>query len=672
MRLNATAANLVLPSMLPPNRFVDRKTATATAVVLAIAGLVFLALSTSRQAFSDTDVQIAQWVGSLDFFGLDTIMGLVNILTGAEAAIGAWVVAIAFFVLRGRPLEAIAVFLIGGIWMANQALNWTVGSTFPSGHMTHAVTFYGLLALLALKNLDRGYLKYGVPMLAVVIIGLTSVGRVYAEAHWPRDVLGSCILGFIGLVAILWFYSQVKDARFHLPRLRKKRPAPEHHDGVNTANSVASTVYLDAQAGTAIKEYHPPRPVRAIYWLAFQAPFPYQHRRDALEAAAAKRKIAGLLTEHRLGYDMVAPVLEIRSTGESHQFITEFVPGVSPRCNAEVEDTLSELTTYFHEVGLPTWQVLPGNPHAYSNLIRDPHGALKVIDLESALISVPSWRELRSLIRDGSLPVFDDVDFVRLHNYLQSHASELTRSLGAHKVGELRQAVRAAELATQTWKESEPRIWGRFARWLYRHLDLTRLIHGIQGCRDGSEVRARAFTMSAIERWERDGLVDRERAAALQGALSTREVRRIMTHMGVHIALSAAIAVPIPGLRSLARFVWTLAFRLKALYDLSRGRITREECYVEGSIHSVPVMLLSLVPGLGAVSYVAGGTLIRSGLARVLVDQAVYKLPLGLYGRLHLARLTAPRSPQMAAEHVVAESRVSGPVGELAPVHSAD
>jgi hypothetical protein len=368
---------------------------------------------------------------------------------------------------------------------------------------------------------------------------------------------------------------------------------------------------------------------------------------------------------------MVAPVLEIRDTEQSYEFVTEFVPGASPRCNAEVEDTLSDLSSYFLEVGLPIWQVMPGNPHAYSNFIRNPQGVLKLIDLESALISVPSWNELRAVIRDGHLPTFDDVDFVRLHSYVQSHAPELAQSLGAATFEELNQAIEAAEHATQTWKESEPRIWGRFARWIYCHLDVSRLLQGIRGCRDSAEGMARAFTMGAIERWELDGLADRERVAVLQDALSTQEVRRITMHMGAHLGLSVAIAVPIPGVRSLARFAWTVAFRLKALYGLSRGRITREEYRVESSIHSVPVMLLSLVPGLGAISYVAGGVMVNSGLARVLVDQAAYKLPFGAYHRLHLASVTAPRCPQLSAGSVGNESCLSPAMGELAAVHIA-
>ena len=56
--------------------------------------------------------------------------------------------------------------------------------------------------------------------------------------------------------------------------------------------SIASTVILDPDRGTATKMYAPPRLVSLLYWLAFQAKFPYQHNRAALEG----HKLAPFIT----------------------------------------------------------------------------------------------------------------------------------------------------------------------------------------------------------------------------------------------------------------------------------------------------------------------------------------------------------------------------------------
>ena len=652
--------------MISPNAHANpTKVLAAAAVVIAVGGLALLSVEAAGRAYTDLDVRVAEGVQSLDFPSLDLVMSLVNFFTDAPMAIAVWLIATTFFVLRGRPLEALAVFSISGLWIANLFLGMAVdrsaspaeigeavrfsreeSGSFPSGHVTGVVVFYGLLAFLALSNLRRGKLRTYVPVLAFSAIAVTSLSRVYSGAHWPSDVLGNYLLGFLGVAAIAWMYSTVREDRLHIPRIRKKQPAPAI-DGVTLAGSIASTVYLDWRAGTATKEYRPPWPVRALYWLAFQAPFPYEARRDALEAAAAKRKVAGLLTRHQYGRDMVAAVHGIRNGGSTYGFVTELVPGSSPRSNREVEGLLSEMYSYFQEVGLPTWQIAPGNPHAYSNFIRTPEGELKLIDIESSIVSFsPPFRQLMSALRDGNYPVFDDVDFVRLRGYVGSHASELTRSLGPDGLDELNEAIESAERSSLTWKESEPRLWGRMAQRVYRILDVSVVIEGLRRSLRVAEGMAKDFLTEAVDRWEREARIDAEQAASLRYTLSTPEATDVVKHMGAHLVLTAVIAVPIPGPRSLARFGWTLGFRLRALYARARGRITGEEYRAARSAHRVPVMLLALVPVLGAVAYAASDTMVRKGLGRLLLDQAASSLPFGLYRRLGLRHIFAPRLPR--------------------------
>jgi hypothetical protein len=161
---------------------------------------------------------------------------------------------------------------------------------------------------------------------------------------------------------------------------------------------------------------------------------------------------------------------------------------------------------------------------------------------------------------------------------------------------------------------------------------------------------AKNFVSGAIDRWEREGQIDSAQAASLRHMMTTSEVQTLLKHLGAHLALTVAIAIPIPGLRSAARFVWTLTFRLKALYGLGRGRLTREEYHVARSIHSVPVMLLALVPAIGAIAYAASDTMVKRGLGRMLLDQSAHKVPFGLYSRLGLAHITAPRSMEAARD----------------------
>ncbi len=101
------------------------------------------------------------------------------------------------------------------------------------------------------------------------------------------------------------------------------------------------------------------------------------------------------------------------------------------------------------------------------------------------------------------------------------------------------------------------------------------------------------------------------------------------------------IAVPIPGVRSAARFSWTLLFWIKTqLRRFRRGtpRATGEAT----NIHSPLVMVLALVPLLGGIAYMAARPLRRKLLIRLMLDQVAIKLPLKFYTRLRVNRLLAP------------------------------
>lgn len=103
------------------------------------------------------------------------------------------------------------------------------------------------------------------------------------------------------------------------------------------------------------------------------------------------------------------------------------------------------------------------------------------------------------------------------------------------------------------------------------------------------------------------------------------------------------------------------------------------------SIHSVQVMLLALVPAVGAMAYAVSDTMVKKGLGRMLLDQSAHKVPFRLYDRLRLGRITAPhyegprvswRASAGTAGHGVSRAAIDwvdgftlpDPVTELLPV----
>lgn len=62
--------------------------------------------------------------------------------------------------------------------------------SFPSGHAGSAVVAWGSLAITAWRT----RLRTATVLVATMLIGGTSIGRIYLGVHWPSDVLGGLLL----------------------------------------------------------------------------------------------------------------------------------------------------------------------------------------------------------------------------------------------------------------------------------------------------------------------------------------------------------------------------------------------------------------------------------------------------------------------------------------------
>jgi hypothetical protein len=291
-----------------------------------------------------------------------------------------------------------------------------------------------------------------------------------------RARLASRTVAALGLAAVvvLALLGALRLRRF-LGAALEGYPETPADGGVVMAGSISSTVKLDYETGVAEKTYnHATRVVRLLYRLSFQAPFPYTSNRDALEAAQHRRTIAGLLTQHWFGENLVAQVLEVRPVpGGGYTLVTELVPGGPPTPGPRARAMLRALTARFLEAGLPSWQVGYYNPRAIGNLIERADGSYRIIDLESNFVTpfLPPAATIRA-IRIGQFPSFDDIDVGRLRAYLDAHREAIKGDLSAAEVTRLDAAVEAYAEAAGRWHAGEPRLPGRALRLAFRAVDL--------------------------------------------------------------------------------------------------------------------------------------------------------------------------------------------------------
>ncbi len=98
--------------------------------------------------------------------------------------------------------------------------------SFPSGHATMAVAFYGFLAYILIKNAKQWKRKVNIFFAVVILILLIGFSRLYLGVHYFSDVWGGYLVGSIWLIvaiSLAEYFSYKKIT--HSVQIQKKRLA---------------------------------------------------------------------------------------------------------------------------------------------------------------------------------------------------------------------------------------------------------------------------------------------------------------------------------------------------------------------------------------------------------------------------------------------------------------
>jgi membrane-associated phospholipid phosphatase len=147
-------------------------------------------------AWLDFPMKAFTFLGSEDFF----MLVMPALFWSLDAALG---LRVAVILLVGSSLnDAIKLFLHGPrpYWFSSRVKGLTSETSFgiPSGHSASAVGVWGMLASQAKKRWAW--------IIAILLMFLIGISRIYLGVHFPTDVLLGWLVGalFLGLVLRLW------------------------------------------------------------------------------------------------------------------------------------------------------------------------------------------------------------------------------------------------------------------------------------------------------------------------------------------------------------------------------------------------------------------------------------------------------------------------------------
>jgi len=190
-------------------------------VVWAFAGLTEEILEGDSRRF---DRAVLLWIHTHFPAWLGGPMRLVTALGYYDVVLPLLAAAILFFYLKGWRLSATLLLIstagsivlttvLKAVFQRSRPEVFDSGYTasfysFPSGHATVAVGFYGMLTILIAYRL-KGVARWAVVAAGVLLVLLIGFSRLYLGVHYPTDILAGYLAAplwvvSVGAVYVMW------------------------------------------------------------------------------------------------------------------------------------------------------------------------------------------------------------------------------------------------------------------------------------------------------------------------------------------------------------------------------------------------------------------------------------------------------------------------------------
>lgn len=85
--------------------------------------------------------------------------------------------------------------------------------SYPSGHAMSAMAFYGFLIYLIYRFKMNIFLKVGIIIILIFLILSIGISRIYLGVHFPSDIAGGFIAGFIWVIFCILLFELIEVFR---------------------------------------------------------------------------------------------------------------------------------------------------------------------------------------------------------------------------------------------------------------------------------------------------------------------------------------------------------------------------------------------------------------------------------------------------------------------------
>ncbi len=197
--------------------------------------LGFLMVDLFRTSLASFNVAVNAWAASINsnFFnaparlisvGFDTIALLAATVVIAAVLFGLHHRRYSILLLGAMAGDALIVDISKILIASSRPINEIIPETnfsFPSGHVTGTIVFFGILVYISWKELESTKVRYSIGVSYFLLVVLVGFDRIYLNVHWLSDVIGAVFLGAFWLTFCIFLFNRLMSMQVIAQYLEK-------------------------------------------------------------------------------------------------------------------------------------------------------------------------------------------------------------------------------------------------------------------------------------------------------------------------------------------------------------------------------------------------------------------------------------------------------------------